>query len=406
MASPKQSVSPDPFAEDLYEASPPRTTRPSNRAHSMSPSPSVSTSSDKENRSARPPAEKGKGRAMPPPSISKRKRTTTETEVSQDRNRRRRTVEVDSQGNDIDDYDPDQNIEERRTLRKGLRDLSRTLNENRSEFLAPDSTGIRDILLKANDLSNSVKQTSDATIDSRLLVNTADLSYKKTLALISGDTSQGIDMDDFLSRCIQYMRRGEAEDGPHTQAPTSTQQRRRRNLDDDDLENDGDMLNWEYLGRHACLPCISRPPTPGFLLGPLSLEKRARKLVIRQAKLKTSSMEETRPEVLKAGDIERSENENLTTLCHQILRQLKKAKQDAIANVVAEQRDEMTDEEETELLDRHKVNRDGGIAYFNFVINPGSFGQSVENMFYVSFLIRDGKLGLDVDEQGMPFLSK
>lgn len=340
-----------------------------------------------------------------PPAQSKRKRTT-KPDV-QDRNRKRRTVEADEQSNDIDDYDPDQDIEERRTLRKGLRDLSRTLNENRSEYLAPDSTGIRDILLKANDLSNQVKQTSDATIDSRLLVNTADLSYKKTLALISGDTSQGIDMDDFLSKCIQYMRRSEAEDGPQaSQAPSSTERRRRRNLEDDDMDNDGDMLNWEYLGRHACLPSISRPPTPGFLLGPLSLEKRARKLVIRQAKLKTSAMQETRPEVLKAGDIERSENENLTTLCHQILRQLKKVKNDAMNKVVAEQQDEMTDQEEADLLDRHKLNPDGGIAYFNFVINPDSFGQSVENMFYVSFLIRDGKLGLDVDDQGMPFLSK
>jgi len=31
-----------------------------------------------------------------------------------------------------------------------------------------------------------------------------------------------------------------------------------------------------------------------------------------------------------------------------------------------------------------------------------SFAQSVENMFYLSFLIRDGKVSLDTDEKGEP----
>jgi hypothetical protein len=354
-----------------------------------------------------PPSAPASGRA-------KRKRTV-ERNASPDRNRRRRTVEVDEDAEDaedMDNYDPDQDIEERRELRKGLRDLSKTLNENRSEYLAPTSTGIRDILLKANDFSGQVKQTSDATIDSRLLVNTAELSYKKTLALISGDTSQGIDIEDFISKCAQYMRSGEEDGFQASQAPSSTQRRRRRN-DEEEAENDGDMLNWEYLGRHACLPNISRPSVPGFLLGPLSLEKRVRKVVIRQAKLRLNTLEETRPEVLKAGDIEKSENENLTTLCLQILTRLKKVKKDAAQAVEAEQdrleREagrELTSSEAAKLLDRHRISDRLGIPFFNFVINPRSFGQSVENMFYTSFLIRDGKLGLHFDEQGMPYLGK
>ena len=97
------------------------------------------------------------------------------------------------------DYDPDQDIEVRRRLRKGLRDLSKNLLENRAEFLNPNSTGLRDTILKANELSGQVKQTADATIDSRLLTTVADYSYKKTVALISGDTAQGVDVDEFIS---------------------------------------------------------------------------------------------------------------------------------------------------------------------------------------------------------------
>jgi hypothetical protein len=43
------------------------------------------------------------------------------------------------------------------------------------------------------------------------------------------------------------------------------------------------------------------------------------------------------------------------------------------------------------------------INFFRFIINPDSFGQTIENLFYLSFLIRDGKVSID-DESGQPIL--
>ena len=44
---------------------------------------------------------------------------------------------------------------------------------------------------------------------------------------------------------------------------------------------------------------------------------------------------------------------------------------------------------------------------FKFIINPNDFGQSVENLFYLSFLIRDGKCAFSVDEEsGEPTISE
>jgi len=409
MARSTKAESPVPFRDDLYEASPPPSHQRRSNAtqHSMSPSPAASVSSDKENRSSRAPIDKGKGRApMGPPSVPTlneqgKRRRQAEPDHSNERTRRRRTVEVNEDESDKD-YDPDQDIEVRRRLRKGLRDLSKNLLENRAEFLIPNSTGLRDTILKANELSGQVKQTADATIDSRLLTTVADYSYKKTVALISGDTAQGVDVDEFISRCLSFMRRGAGEDG--ATPPTNTQRRWRQNDDDDEEDNDGEVVNWAYLGRHAAVKTNSRPSVSGFLLGPLSLQKRVRAQVVRKAAFRPNNLQETRPEVLRADDITKSEA-NLTTLCTQISARLKKVQKDAMNAVEAQSRDDMTDKEIDDLMDRYGITKDGGIAFFKFVINPHSFGQTIENMFYVSFLIRDGKIGVTIDDRGLPTLS-
>ena len=41
---------------------------------------------------------------------------------------------------------------------------------------------------------------------------------------------------------------------------------------------------------------------------------------------------------------------------------------------------------------------------FRFVINPHDFAQSVENLFYLSFLIRDGECALEIEEDGEPVI--
>lgn len=41
---------------------------------------------------------------------------------------------------------------------------------------------------------------------------------------------------------------------------------------------------------------------------------------------------------------------------------------------------------------------------FRFALNPDSFCDSVENLFYISFLIRDGKAAIIEDNEGDPIL--
>lgn len=376
---------------------------------------SPGSSSNKENRHNNL-VMRDKGKA--PEGSSRRKRALTSGPTPSGSRRRTREPDIliTDEQDDSNQYDPDQSLEEKRQVQRGLRSLLKDLTENNDEYLQPDSTGLHETLRKANELSAGIKQTTEATIDSRLLVNTVNASYRKTVRLTSGNIAQGVDVDEFVSKCIAYMRLGAGiaeDDAPEL---TSTQQQRRRpgrgvvgggdDDDEDEIGDEGDMFNWEHLGRFACLPHIRRPATSGFLLGPLSVEKKVRKIVKRSAPFRPGNLRETRPEVLNAEDVQRSEKNDLTAICSKILQRLEKVCGEAQDRVEAAVERGASDEEQARLMNKCGLRSTGGIDFLKFVVNPQSFGQTVENIFYVSFLIRDGRIQVEFDEDELPSLRK
>ena len=333
---------------------------------------------------------------------SKRKRADTRTGGGP--SSRRRTIEPDNdEGDDSDAYDPDQSVEERRNIQRTLRELGRELADNADEYLRGDSSGIRDLLISANEVNHKIKQTGEAVIDSRFLVTAADLSYKKTVQITQGNVADGIDVDEFLSKCITYMRQGGRDHGDDAPELSSTQQRRRtRGREGSDNEDeDGDMLNWSYFGHYACLPNIGRPAIQGHLLGPLSVEKKARKITKRSAPFRINQLAETRPEVINAEDLTKQEND-LAVICGRVLQQLNQLQSQLQNRVQDALDDDMSHEESVRIMHQHGLRDTGGVDLMRFVINPKSFGQSIENLFYVSFLIKDGKVSVDLDSDGIP----
>lgn len=297
----------------------------------------------------------------------------------------------------------------------------------RDELQQPDNNELRGYIKKSDEFMSRVRQTADATIDSRFLVQASDIAYKKTSNLVHGDCSTGIDLDDFVTKCISFMRNGGPRDANDDNSqPQSSRSRAGRidsddQIDEDGVDEDGDALDWQIFGARACIFNNRRPPVPSFLLGPLSLQKRVRapsqRRLGRASARDAAAAPATRPQELDVRDLEQAESSNLTTLCANIANTLENHIQDASEALEQEMERSPPPEDEDDdasalegMMRKYRLAQNGEgqacVGLFDFAINPNSFGQTVENLFYISFLIRDGNAKIESDQTGLPILSK
>lgn len=229
--------------------------------------------------------------------------------------------------------------------------------------------------------------------------------------LAQSDGSAGIDVDEFVSKCIAYMREGPQDS--QTPAASGSQRRRvraskRSQADPDDSDEDqGDSLNWDRFGR-AAVRYNARPAVSGFLLGPLSVQKRTRQQTQRRARERIDPSQTVQPQDLRNEDLDKQETSNLTAMCTNINQLL--ARTQGPARDLADQElarvspEKLTDKMRQDVMEKYNLADDGGVPFFQFCINPRSFGQTVENLFYLSFLIRDSTVGVATDSRGLPTL--
>ncbi|TGZ84683.1 hypothetical protein EX30DRAFT_313391 [Ascodesmis nigricans] len=266
-----------------------------------------------------------------------------------------------------DYYDPDQPMEERRKIRKQFRGFTRNLDDHRSEYLKPDDDGLFNLLVSADSAFKNVKQTTDATLDARFLVSALNLTTKRVLNLNVGASGVCIDIDEFVSKCKFQMQSDLAACHGH---------RRGEGVDDGDIDIIGG-LPWDLFSIHHGFPSSRRPALSDHLLGPLAIQKKYRVMKERRKGLGRRKLEtEVRPTEMTG-----SENET-------------HAQASAMAKVYN------THRALTEYFENHATEDEleNGMNLFKVVINPKSFSQTIENIFYVSFLVKEGNIAVWTDE--------
>lgn len=312
------------------------------------------------------------------------------------------TPESEEEG-DLRFYNPNQDPEQRRRLRATMRDHQRMVEDNRDEIVKPNGM-LLDALKRQNNLFGKVRQTADAALDSRFLVNASELAGKKLAISMQGNAGVGIDLDQFVSKCIYFIKTGGHVAGQED-APSVP-------VGDDEEDEDPDGLDWALLGRQACFPCNRRPPTTSFLLGPLSVQKRVSTTQRKARSQRQPLGPATRPQEIQEGDIQQTENSNLSNLVKGIRGRLQQHLECGMTGVeealdpIAE--DDVTEEDQAAAFRRFRMAQapsgEAAVSLLDFAINPHDFGQTVENLFYVSFLVREGNAKIAKDEHGLPLL--
>ncbi|KZV63817.1 hypothetical protein PENSPDRAFT_757693 [Peniophora sp. CONT] len=247
-------------------------------------------------------------------------------------------------------YDPHQNPEDKRRIRKQYRglfldDTGNTRKPN--EFTAQE---LLDKVKLADNLFDEVQAPQEATLDSSFLLAASNMGAAKARAMKAGGGA--FDVDDFVAKLLSYMGGGGAVEDTQDAAP----------------------LDWEKIGRKG-MAKSRRAPAMDFMLGPLQVEQKKR-VMKQRARLEKNKADEVKPQEIKEDDIQRSENETTKNVI-------------MIKNL---------------LEDKAGEQESGKINLFRFILNPNDFAQSVENMFHLSFLIRDGECALDIEDDGEPMI--
>ena len=163
------------------------------------------------------------------------------------------------------------------------------------------------------------------SIDSRFLVKAAVLASKKAKNAALGDGSQDVDVDDFISKRISFMRKGdeallESNLARSSRPATQSQRPRRTQLDsdgEDDEANHGDAHNWAWLalllGSHKAALRSWLPSGP-----PICAETHSRGDTASRSPGKTRLEQSVRPRELDVADFQQQDKTGVTQMCKTI----------------------------------------------------------------------------------------
>lgn len=246
-----------------------------------------------------------------------------------------------------------------RSIRRQYRQLISNVQQNREDIVNTASDSLSEALEEANVLFDEVSRTREAALDAQFLVLASELGKEKAKQL-NCDMSyfNQVAFCDFL--CI-FVGLNWMEGDEHNE-----------------LSGFDDSIALSFWGtvQKEATSWILQAETFHFVFGSFKSESSARKP--RRDQKKAHKMEENRDMPLKLRKLDLSSNQEAT--------------EKEVERILG-------------LLQTYFLKYpDTPVSYFEFVIDPNSFSRTVENIFYVSFIIRDGFARIRLDQDRLPIL--
>ncbi|XP_007950589.1 EP300-interacting inhibitor of differentiation 3 [Orycteropus afer afer] len=244
-----------------------------------------------------------------------------------------------------------------RNIRRQYRQLIYNVQQQRDDIVNTANETLTEALEEANVLFDGVSRTREAVLDAQFLVLASDLGKEKAKQLNS-DMSffNQVTFCDFLFTFVGLNR---LEKGYEALG---------------DRDNSVARSFWETIQKEA-MSWTLRAENFHFIFGSVKSEPSAPKPRQRQ---RVRKMEENGDMPTKLRKMDLSSNQEAT--------------EKAVERILG-------------LLQTYfKKYPDTPVSYFEFVVDPNSFSRTVENIFYVSFIIRDGFARISLDQDRLPIL--
>ncbi|XP_039191700.1 non-structural maintenance of chromosomes element 4 homolog A isoform X1 [Crotalus tigris] len=249
----------------------------------------------------------------------------------------------------------------RRLIRQQYRELISTVQQNHELMLSTNNDKLTEALEDADKLFTGVSFAREAALDAQFLVLASNLGKEKASQLHSDMTvfDPSAFAEDLLS--LMGLNRLETEESDSEEEQVAS----------------GFLPHnaWHKLGEEA-KKYFRRAPVFHFMLGTFTPDPPVeRPRVERQRKKATSDGNRVMPAQLKKME---------------------------------ESHQEATEKEVERILGflqaYYAEEPDTPISFLEFVTDPNSFARTVENMFHVSFLIRDGLARIKLDQDKLPVI--
>ncbi|XP_022730707.1 non-structural maintenance of chromosomes element 4 homolog A-like [Durio zibethinus] len=233
---------------------------------------------------------------------------------------------------------------ERRVLRSKYLAVKTKINDARDEISSVDSNKFNIIINEVDNLHQQVSKPREQVADAEALLDLAN-----TLATsVKSISSEGISLADFVNCLVREFGKSD------------------RSLDTQ--ENEQISINWKDIGM-AVSPFFITWKGICTMLGPMKNELKQRKSMV------------TRRRAVKPTDTARPEEVDDT---------------DA---------DEKTDTDKNMATMFEILKRKRKVKLESLILNRTSFAQTVENLFVLSFLVKDGRAEIVVNESGSHIVS-